>query len=669
MKRHISLKFLMITVMTLVLIVPIASLSILNYRDNLTSSRQYATQQLSILASDIKHATESRLIEVDNLMKHVSQDPEIRSGDPKRQRALLEKVVKMNPQFELLYVIGKNGIQTARSSGTYLESIDREDFKSAIQGNYFVTGSYISKTTGLPTVTFALPIKNEAGGIIGVIGGDLSLADLQALVKNVKAGEEGYAYLTDQNGVTIAHPKFSEYVLQQKNLKNQISVAESLSGKSGVTTWINPQGIEMYGEYLPINIPGHDFHWSVVVQIPAAELYTIGQNILLRNVEIGILLTVIAILFSYFLSNWIVKPVRQIIETTKKVSDGDLTRVLAYRTKTREFSQLRESINDMIAKLRDLLMIAQEHAGQVATASAQLSEGTAMLSMSANGIAATMQEMSAAHDHQSRQVETVAAETEKLRQEIQGILEKMNRVHELTAALNSEAKKSMGGVNQATKQMDTIQEMTRRSADQIQALEEKSQRIEEMVMIITNIAQQTHLLALNAAIEAARAGEYGRGFSIVADEVRKLAEQSSRAAEQITSVISEIHQETRLTVEEMRLGKMEAEKGTTFVRETLMSLEQISQSIQQIVHHTQDVADATERMNRSAEQVAGVAANLSSLSEETAAASEEVAASVEEESNTIHTLARSSEEMSRLANDLEQTVKKFKLHEATNHQL
>jgi methyl-accepting chemotaxis protein len=75
----------------------------------------------------------------------------------------------------------------------------------------------------------------------------------------------------------------------------------------------------------------------------------------------------------------------------------------------------------------------------------------------------------------------------------------------------------------------------------------KSEQIGAIVATITAIAEQTNLLALNAAIEAARAGEQGRGFAVVAEEVRKLAEESQRAAAEISTLIGAIQVETRKT--------------------------------------------------------------------------------------------------------------------------
>ncbi|MFA6311421.1 MAG: methyl-accepting chemotaxis protein [Sterolibacterium sp.] len=111
---------------------------------------------------------------------------------------------------------------------------------------------------------------------------------------------------------------------------------------------------------------------------------------------------------------------------------------------------------------------------------------------------------------------------------------------------------NQGAIETISCNMRSMSEDTLVMSGKVDILSERASQIGGIVQLIKEIADQTNLLALNAAIEAARAGEQGRGFAVVADEVRKLAERTSKATSEISGLVSNIQEETRVTKEQMQ---------------------------------------------------------------------------------------------------------------------
>ncbi|MBN2553874.1 MAG: hypothetical protein JXB06_13940 [Spirochaetales bacterium] len=135
-----------------------------------------------------------------------------------------------------------------------------------------------------------------------------------------------------------------------------------------------------------------------------------------------------------------------------------------------------------------------------------------------------------------------------------------------------------------------------KGADDIKVLEEKTTRVDEITALIGDIADQTDLLALNASIEAARAGEFGRGFSVVATEVQKLADRSSRAADEISTLVQSI----RETVQRISTRSNENNLAIGSIQRGIL---RIAETTGEVVQKAESAAGGVDRVNNSIDSI------------------------------------------------------------------
>ncbi|MDQ6941359.1 MAG: methyl-accepting chemotaxis protein [Candidatus Eremiobacteraeota bacterium] len=99
---------------------------------------------------------------------------------------------------------------------------------------------------------------------------------------------------------------------------------------------------------------------------------------------------------------------------------------------------------------------------------------------------------------------------------------------------------SVDELQRALDRVVRVRDDVRNAESFVAATSAASERAAAILDLIDTISSETTLLSLNAAIEAAHAGDAGRGFGVIADEIRSLAETTSRATQQIGSVIETV---------------------------------------------------------------------------------------------------------------------------------
>jgi len=207
---------------------------------------------------------------------------------------------------------------------------------------------------------------------------------------------------------------------------------------------------------------------------------------------------------------------------------------------------------------------------------------------------------------------------------------------EITVQASEEATKGVSEAKNANAAMANISDTVNLAVDKIKNLEKRTQQISGITNTISEISEQTNLLALNAAIEAARAGESGRGFAVVADEVRSLASRTGESTSEISTMLTEVYQETSQTMQIMESSLPQIEKGmelSTNSSDILSVINSRSSESQKLVS---DVSDATQqqlstidKLNDNMTSVIEKATLMTGVSKELNAVSESAASNLD----------------------------------------
>ncbi|QKI89426.1 methyl-accepting chemotaxis protein [Thiomicrorhabdus xiamenensis] len=267
-------------------------------------------------------------------------------------------------------------------------------------------------------------------------------------------------------------------------------------------------------------------------------------------------------------------------------SEGDLTQSIT-QSYEGELAVLKDAINKSIASLDEIVFVAMEAAGTVATAADEVAAGSMDLSQRVQEQAASIEQSSATMEEFSSSVQNNA----------QSASEETNIEHEV----ESKAKAASEVMSQTIVAMNAIQE--------------SSHKISEIVSMIDGIAFQTNLLALNAAVEAARAGEHGRGFAVVAGEVRALAQKSAEAAKDISSLINE--------------SVNRIDQGTKLATESGEVINQITDSIEQVTRMSEQISGASNEQAQGVQQLQIAIGQIDQVTQQNAALVEETSAAAE----------------------------------------
>ncbi len=340
----------------------------------------------------------------------------------------------------------------------------------------------------------------------------------------------------------------------------------------------------------------------------------------------------VAAFIGYVTVRAITRPLYRVNELLTVASSGDLTHRLDDSAQD-EFGLLARNCNTLIGNLKELITAINVRAEQLAAASEQTS-------------AVTAQTTHSIQDQKSQigQVATATTEMHSTSQlVVQNAEDTLSQIRHADAEAENVRQISLENKNTIEILSRDVQE----AADVIKKLHQDSASIGGILDVIRGVADQTNLLALNAAIEAARAGEQGRGFAVVADEVRTLASRTQESTQEINAMIEVLQAGAEKAVAVMNQGKEQTAACVAQTEKATQALDIISDA----VHKAHDVSSQIEQ---SAREQNTVSQEISEKLETIVGIAEETTAGAQQTSESSH-------EVARLAEELQQSIRQFKV--------
>lgn len=376
---------------------------------------------------------------------------------------------------------------------------------------------------------------------------------------------------------------------------------------------------------------------------------------------VALICLIVSALLAAFVINKLTKPLEEIREMMRKAREGNLDISFeGIQQTTPEVKSLIKSFGTLISSLQGLLQNIGATAGRLHHTGQQLQQSSNHVLVTNQGLLAGIELVKKAAEETASSSDIHMETFHKMKKDVHLIFEEMDQLFHIAGNMDESAQEGTNQMNILLKRMDVFQQESQHITKTVHMMSTHSQSVNSIVALIQSIAEQTKLLALNATIEAARAGEYGKGFSVVATEVRKLANQTSEAAKDISTNMSQMLEITSRTQLEFEHLNLHLNENVEAVMESKRSIDIWNVKVQQVKETLHSIHDYLGHLQKSLPLVEESTERYAALSQQTSASSEEMLNSSYAQQNQLKESYEIGTVLNELSSALNQQTKQFR---------
>lgn len=461
----------------------------------------------------------------------------------------------------------------------------------------------------------------------------------------------------------------SERNFRMEGTKASSSVAnEVLNGNEYLASNFELAGKNWYAYYLPLkNSDG-----SVVGMIFAGRDTSI-MDINVKAAARAIIGTFVGFfLFNFGVARFLIsrttKSIRDIVNGLQQLEDGELSFYIHDRTYNRkdELGVIAASSAQVRDKLQDVISATKKLSEDVTESGIKLANSAATASSVAEQVTCAVEDISRGATSQAENVESSVNNTQEMGNSIDEIAKKVENLTEAAEEMLTGANRTVDTLNSLMKKNESVMSSMQDIDAQIRLTNDSVKNIAEATVMITDIADETHLLSLNASIEAARAGDYGKGFSVVATEIGILAAQSKQAADSIKKIVETLVNESQKSVETIGHLSNEMKDQNERLNSTKEDMDVVVENVNNVDSSTKIISEKMHMLDNLKTSFIDIIEELSAISQQNAASTEETNASMEELNATFALISEAASDLRNMAETLNEKMSFFTLDNMTD---